>query len=197
MRRAGLILAAFVAMLATALAAMVRFTGPQPAKGVALERAASARKDTGGQADDGLIVPVAGVRRAALTDSWGDARGEDRRHAGIDIMAPGGTPVLAAADGTVEKLLQSRLGGIVLYQRSRDRRWSYYYAHLAAYAPGIAEGIAVRRGDRIGLVGDTGNAGRGNYHLHFGIARMAPADGWWQGRPVNPYPLLAQARGAR
>ena len=139
-----------------------------------------------------LGVPVQGVARSAIGDNWGDPReGGARAHHGIDIMAPGGTLVVAAAPGTVEKLFESDAGGTTLYVRSPDKKWQYYYAHLAGYAPGMHEGLIVKRGDPLGYVGDTGNAGAGNYHLHFGVARMRPADGWWQGRPINPYPLLA------
>jgi murein DD-endopeptidase MepM/ murein hydrolase activator NlpD len=106
-------------------------------------------------------------------------------------MAPGGAKVVAAAPGTVEKLFQSKLGGTTLYVRSLDRRLTYYYAHLAAYAPGLHEGQAVRAGDHLGFVGDTGDAGPGNYHLHFGVERLSPDQHWWQGEETNPYPLLA------
>jgi murein DD-endopeptidase MepM/ murein hydrolase activator NlpD len=139
-----------------------------------------------------LAVPVAGVSRSALADSWGDPReGGARAHHGIDIAAPRGTPVLAAADGTVEKLFDSRLGGTTLYVRSGDGRWVHYYAHLSGYAPGIGEGVGVRAGQPVAYVGDTGDAGPGNTHLHFGVQRMQAGEGWWQGQDVNPYPLLA------
>ncbi len=139
-----------------------------------------------------LVIPVAGVAPTAIADSWGDAReGGARAHHGTDIMAPGGTPVLAAADGTVEKLFDSRLGGTTLYVRSPDRHTIYYYAHLSRYADGIDEGAVVRAGQPIAYVGDTGDAGPGNTHLHFGVQRMRAGEGWWQGQDINPYPLLA------
>jgi murein DD-endopeptidase MepM/ murein hydrolase activator NlpD len=145
-----------------------------------------------------LTVPVAGYPRRALADSWGDAReGGARGHEGIDIIAPAGTPVLAAAPGRVEKLFDSARGGTTLYQRSADGRWLYYYAHLAAYAPDIREGARVRAGQPIARVGDTGDAGAGNYHLHFGVERMRRGARWWQGEAVNPYPLLARAPATR
>ncbi|PTW45393.1 peptidase M23-like protein [Sphingomonas faeni] len=145
-----------------------------------------------------LAVPVAGVPRKAIANSWNDARGGGLRgHHGTDIMAPGGTPVVAAAPGRVEKLFQSGLGGITLYVRSPDRRWTYYYAHLAGYAAGIREGMAVKAGDTLGYVGDTGDAGAGNYHLHFGLTKMQPGERWYQGENVNPYPLLAGSRSPR
>lgn len=145
-----------------------------------------------------LLVPVQGIPRDKIVDTWGQSRaGGARTHQASDIMAPGGTPVIAAAPGTVEKLFYSEGGGgITLYVRSPDRQWSYYYAHLARYAPGIVEGMQVRTGDLLGFVGDTGNAGTGNFHLHFAMSHMQPADGWWKGQPVNPYPLLAGHGGA-
>ncbi len=147
----------------------------------------------------GMIVPVAGVRRDQLYDSWGDPRGGGARaHVGLDIMAANGTPVLAAADGRIEKLYFSHGGGgITIYQRSSDPRWMFYYAHLAAYAPGLREGQRVSAGDHIGYVGDTGNAGASNDHLHFGIAHLNRGERWWQGTPVNPHPVLAGQAAAR
>lgn len=145
-----------------------------------------------------LAVPVRGVAEGALQDSWNDARGGGTRgHHGTDIMAASGTPVIAAAPGQVEKLFESRLGGTTLYVRSPDRRWIYYYAHLAGYAPGVHEGQTVRTGDPLGFVGDTGDAGPGNYHLHFGVQRMRPGERWWEGQDVNPYPLLAGKPSSR
>ncbi|MGY4396383.1 murein DD-endopeptidase MepM/ murein hydrolase activator NlpD [Sphingomonas sp. UYAg733] len=139
-----------------------------------------------------LAVPVAGIRREALSDNWGDPRDNGlRAHHGTDIMAPANTPVLAAAPGTVEKLWTSAAGGTTIYVRSPGRDWIYYYAHLAAYAPALHEGQAVKAGDQIGFVGDTGNAGAGNYHLHFGLARTTPEQHWYEGQDVDPYPYLA------
>jgi murein DD-endopeptidase MepM/ murein hydrolase activator NlpD len=143
-----------------------------------------------------LLVPVAGVAPTALADTFTQARGSGRVHDAIDIMAPRGTPVLAAADGTVEKLYFSEGGGgITAYVRSPDRRWMYYYAHLDRYAPGLAEGQQLRRGAPVGFVGSTGDANPDGPHLHFAINAMAPDQSWWEGTPVNPYPLLrAQAQ---
>lgn len=144
-----------------------------------------------------LAVPVQGFARAKLENSWGDARSEGRGHRGLDIMAAEGTPVVAAVAGTVEKLFDSRLGGTTLYLRSVDGRWQYYYAHLAGYASGVREGLKVEAGQVLGYVGDTGDAGQGNHHLHFAVARMKPGARWWEGEDVNPYPLLAERGGRR
>jgi peptidoglycan LD-endopeptidase LytH len=137
-----------------------------------------------------LLIPVQGVAAASLVDTYEHARGEGRRHDAIDIMAPRGTPVLAAADGVVMKLFQSELGGITLYQLAPDRRTIYYYAHLDRYSRGIAEGRALRRGEVLGYVGNTGSAGPGNYHLHFEISTTDDPTRYWGGVPRNPYPLL-------
>ena len=144
-------------------------------------------------APSGLMIPVAGIRPGQLLDTFNPARaGGARVHDAIDIMAPRGTPVVAAAEGVVEKLYFSQGGGgITVYVRSPDRLWTYYYAHLDRYAPGLAEGNRVARGDPIGFVGSTGNANPAGPHLHFAIMRMAPGDRFYQGRAINPYPLLA------
>ncbi|KQN26921.1 peptidase M23 [Sphingomonas sp. Leaf33] len=183
-----------------AVAAMVRFTGrieraEAPVSAVAAEPAQDAAPVV---APSGLIIPVQGVTARQMVDSWGQARGGGTRaHTGIDIMAPGGSSVLAAAGGRIERVFESGAGGHTIYVRSHDGRWIYYYAHLGAYAPELREGAAVRAGQQIGLVGDTGNAGAGNYHLHFGMSRMAPGERWYAGTPVNPYPLLAGSTATR
>ena len=61
----------------------------------------------------------------------------------------------------------------------------------------LAEGQRVRAGTPIAYVGDTGNAENGDHHLHFGIARMGIAERWWQGTPINPYPVIAGAQARR
>ncbi|HEX8621585.1 MAG TPA: M23 family metallopeptidase [Allosphingosinicella sp.] len=141
----------------------------------------------------GLAIPVAGVKADQLQDTYTQSRsGGARVHNAIDIMAPNGTPVVAAAPGTVEKLFFSKGGGgITAYVRSGDGKWMFYYAHLQAYAPGLHEGQAIRQGDAIGTVGSTGNANPAGPHLHFAINRMAEGEKWYDGTPINPYPLLA------
>ena len=113
-----------------------------------------------------------------------------RPHEAIDILAPRGTPVLAAANGRVVKLFTSQQGGLTVYQFDPTVTWAYYYAHLDRYAPGLAEGMTLSRGDRVGDVGSTGNASPEAPHLHFAIFRLGPEKQWWKGQPVNPYPLL-------
>jgi len=137
-----------------------------------------------------LLIPVLGVKAASLVDTYDQARGAGRRHDAIDIMAPRGTPVLATADGVVMKLFTSARGGTTLYEMAPDGRTIYYYAHLDRYAPGIAQGKTLRRGDVLGYVGNTGDAGPGNYHLHFEVTTTADPAKYWGGAPQNPYPLL-------
>ena len=137
-----------------------------------------------------LIVPVVGVRPEQLLDTFADARSEGRVHDAIDIPAAAGTPVVAAADGEIVKLFQSDRGGTTIYQLSADRKLIFYYAHLQRYADGLVAGKVVRQGEVIAYVGDTGNAGAANFHLHFSIAIVADPKRYWEGTNINPYPLL-------
>ena len=138
-----------------------------------------------------LAIPVRGIRPEQLRDTYAAARSGGRSHNAIDIMAPAGTPVLAAEDGTILKLRTGGIGGITVYQLGTDGRTLYYYAHLQRYAAGLREGTPVWKGQVIAYVGDTGNAGAGNYHLHFSVSHLADPARWWEGVNVNPYPMLA------
>lgn len=139
-----------------------------------------------------LILPVAGVRPDQLHDTFADSRSEGRVHDAIDIPAPLGTPVFAAADGEILRLFASERGGTTIYQLSTDKKLVFYYAHLQRYAEGLAAGKVVHQGDVIAYVGDTGNAGAGNYHLHFSIAVVADPKRSWEGVNINPYPMLRE-----
>lgn len=141
-------------------------------------------------APSGLIVPVSGIGADQLDDTFDDARGSERVHQALDIMAAAGTPVLAVTDGHIEKLFTSDAGGLTIYQFEPSGRYVYYYAHLQAYAPGLREKQAVKRGDVIGTVGSTGNANPEAPHLHFAVFELGPEKQWWKGTPLNPYPLL-------
>jgi murein DD-endopeptidase MepM/ murein hydrolase activator NlpD len=135
-----------------------------------------------------LVVPVQSVTAAQLADTYLQGRGGgERTHEALDIMAPLGTPVLAVEDGRVAKLFLSKPGGITLYQFDPSGQFAYYYAHLDRYAPGIAEGMALRKGQVIGYVGSTGNASADGPHLHFAIFRLGPERRWWRGTPINPF----------
>lgn len=144
--------------------------------------------------DRNLLIPVAGVDAGALSDTFTDQRGEGTRlHEAIDIMAPQGTPVVAAAGGTVERIFVSGAGGNTVYVRSPDRETIHYYAHLASYAPGLVEGQQVARGEPLGTVGSTGNAAPDAPHLHFAILRTTADAEWWEpATALNPFPLLAR-----
>lgn len=143
-------------------------------------------------AQDELIIPVSGVQRRQLSDTWGQARSEGRTHEGIDILAAQGTPVLAAADGRIVKFFDSVRGGTTIYQFDRSERFVYYYAHLSARAAGLSEGDQVRQGQVIAYVGMTGNAPIP--HLHFEIERLGPEHRWWRAEAMNPFPLLMAGR---
>jgi peptidoglycan LD-endopeptidase LytH len=136
-----------------------------------------------------MIVPVAGIARSAMRDMFNESRGK-RRHEAIDILAPKGTPVIATDDGVVKKLFTSKPGGLTVYQFDPDQRFCYYYAHLDRYAPGLHEGQFLERGEVLGYVGTTGNAGN-TPHLHFALIRLDKDRRWWKGTYVNPYPALA------
>jgi murein DD-endopeptidase MepM/ murein hydrolase activator NlpD len=138
-----------------------------------------------------LLVPVQGVKTAALSDTFEQPRGKQRHHEALDIMAAKGTPVLAVADGKVEKLFQSKPGGTTLYQFDPNGRYAYYYAHLDRYADGIKEGMELKRGQLLGYVGVTGNSDPNAPHLHFAMFELTPEKQWWKGTPVNPFPLMA------
>lgn len=137
-----------------------------------------------------LLLPVRGIRADQLQDTFTDARSEGRVHDAIDILAPNGTPVVAVADGTVEKLFDSVRGGLTVYQFEPSGRYCYYYAHLDRYADGLAEKKTVKRGEVIGYVGSTGNASPEAPHLHFEIHVLGPEKQWWKGESINPYPVL-------
>ena len=137
-----------------------------------------------------LMIPVVGIKREQLQDTFSDARSEGRVHNAIDIMAEVGTAVVAVADGEIAKFFDSESGGITIYQYNFDRRSVYYYAHLEKRADNLKEKDFVKRGTIIGYVGDTGNAGAGNYHLHFSITLLDDPKRIFDGTEINPYPLL-------
>lgn len=143
-----------------------------------------------GSDPDALIVPVSGIEPSQLFDTYTDARDSGRVHDAIDIMAAAGTPVLAAADGPIEKLFTSDKGGLTIYQFANHGDRGYYYAHLQGYADGLMEKRQVRQGDVIGYVGSTGNANPAAPHLHFEVFVLGSERQWWTTKPLNPYPLL-------
>jgi murein DD-endopeptidase MepM/ murein hydrolase activator NlpD len=140
-----------------------------------------------------LLLPVQGYDLRQLRDNFAEKRG-GRVHEAIDMAATRGTPVLAVDDGVVKKLFTSAAGGLTVYEFDGDASYAYYYAHLDRYAEGLHEGQAVRRGDRLGYVGTSGNAPPNTPHLHFTIFKLLPTKHWWEGTPINPYPLWALRR---
>ena len=189
-KRLGWGMGALLLLLAVGFLSLVRIT-VQPA--VPIAEPVLAEPQAVASAGNGdpvaLIIPVEGVAARQLSDTWGQSRGGGQReHHAIDIMAPRGTPVLAAASGRIEKIFESVNGGHTIYVRTRDGTTIHYYAHLDTYL--VAEKQPVRQGERIATVGNTGSAAGGATHLHFEIKLMQPGEGWWQGQNINPYPLL-------
>ena len=140
--------------------------------------------------DRALLFPLQGINARVLLDNFAEARG-GRPHEALDILAPRGTPVLAVDDGVVRKLFKSVRGGLTVYQFDPSGSYCYYYAHLDRYAEGLVEGKLLRKGERVGYVGTTGNAPPNTPHLHFTIFKLGPEQRWWEGVPINPYPFWA------
>ena len=133
-----------------------------------------------------LVFPVVDRDSRAVQSFWGANRdGGRRQHEGVDIFAPRGTPVIAAADGYVSRVGDTRIGGKVVWLRDAERGQSLYYAHLDSQA--VRSGQRVQIGDTLGFVGNTGNARGTPPHLHFGIYRRGEG-------AVDPYPFVHQPR---
>ncbi|MEA2205563.1 MAG: peptidoglycan LD-endopeptidase LytH [Blastocatellia bacterium] len=139
------------------------------------------------QPDLNLSMPVSGVTKNQITNTWHAARGE-RRHEGQDIFAPRGTPILSATEGYVVKIGPNNLGGQTVSVIGAGGR-IYYYAHLDSYATNLFEGDYVTRQTVLGYVGTTGNADGTPPHLHFGV--------YARGGALNPLPLLSDRMGIR
>jgi len=137
-----------------------------------------------------LTLPIRGLVARDIRDTFAQGRAGGQLHEATDILAPRGTPVVAVEDGVIQKLFLSKPGGITIYEFDRVGVFCYYYAHLERYAPGLTEGMPVKRGDTIGYVGTTGNAPPETPHLHFAILRLGPEKHWWQGTAMDPYPVL-------
>ena len=138
----------------------------------------------------GLAIPVEGVTPEQLVESFADERSGKRVHEAMDILAPRNTPVKAVEDGTIARLFYSKAGGNTVYQFDPTEQFCYYYAHLERYAEGIHEGDRVRKGQVLGYVGTSGNAPKDTPHLHFAVFRLTAAKHWWEGTPIDPYPIL-------
>ena len=128
-----------------------------------------------------LAFPIEGRTGASVASSFGDPRDAGgRTHQGIDIFAPRGTRVVAAAEGRVSSTRTNNLGGNVVWIRT-SRGQSHYYAHLDEHL--VNPGTHVRAGEPIGTVGNTGNARTTAPHLHFGIYRRGSG-------AVDPFPFV-------
>ena len=127
-----------------------------------------------------VTLPVRGVTRKKLNDTWQAARSGGRKHEGIDIFAPRGTPVYSATEGIIMRVGENRLGGQVVWVLGPGGQ-RHYYAHLDRFAD-VERGQRVRAGTIIGYAGTTGNARGTPPHLHYGIYEAGGA--------INPYPLL-------
>lgn len=117
---------------------------------------------------DSYVFPVVGV--SGYGDSYGAFRGDvhGNWHHGDDIFAPLGAPVVAVANGTVNRVGWHRLGGWRLWVRDAAAN-QFYYAHLSGYAPMVFHTRYVKAGDVLGFVGSTGDAFGSPAHLHFEV----------------------------
>lgn len=142
-----------------------------------------------------LMVPVIGVAPDHIPDSFNEARDGGRTHRATDILAPEGTPIVAAAPGTILRLSQNALGGITIYETDDSGHWIYYYAHMERYVDGLAAGAHVSQGDILGYVGMTGNAPVP--HLHFQAMRREARRDYWNGTAVDVRPFFTLIGRAR
>ncbi|MFD2247317.1 M23 family metallopeptidase [Pontibacter ruber] len=131
-----------------------------------------------------LAFPIPGKTSRNIASIWGDPRDAGaRRHEGIDVFAPRGTPVIASTAGVIRSVSTNPRGGKVVWLTDLSRGQSLYYAHLDRQS--VTPGQRVVAGDTLGFVGNTGNASSTAPHLHFGIYRYG------QGA-TNPYPYVHQ-----
>jgi len=140
----------------------------------------------------GLLFPIAGVDPASVKGSFEQLRGDSPHHA-VDIPAPRNTPILAAGDGKIARLWLSKAGGNTIYELDPSGKYSYYYAHLEGYAPGLTEGAKVSRGQVIGYVGTSGDAPPNSPHLHFSFSKLRTPGVWWPGASIDPYNVFKKA----
>ncbi|WP_353887444.1 M23 family metallopeptidase [uncultured Spirosoma sp.] len=134
-----------------------------------------------------LSFPVQGKDSRQISSYFGVPRdGGRRKHEGIDIFAPKGTPALASANGIVSGVGLNRLGGNVAFVNDAERRIRIYYAHLDSWH--VKDGQRVAVGDTIGFVGNTGNARTTAPHLHYGIYTYDEG-------ATNPLPFIRLGRG--
>ncbi|GAB4033083.1 peptidoglycan DD-metalloendopeptidase family protein [Spirosoma jeollabukense] len=134
-----------------------------------------------------LAFPVQGRDSKQIASFFGAARdGGRRRHEGVDIFAPRGTPALASVNGTITGVGTNKLGGNFAFLTDNSRGISLYYAHLDSWK--VSNGQRVLVGDTVGFVGNTGNARTTGPHLHFGL--YGPGNS-----ALNPLPFIRLGRG--
>ncbi|MEM1326553.1 MAG: M23 family metallopeptidase [Bacteroidota bacterium] len=149
-----------------------------------VEELTSKRVETAQPIIHRLRFPVANKDEASVISFFGDPRaGGKRLHQGIDIEAPRGTPVVAVADGKVSSVGEKGNAGKFVWVTVKSTKTKYFYAHLNEQW--VTEGQQVKVGDKLGTVGNTGNARHTLPHLHFEIRKDRV--------PVNPLPLLKKA----
>lgn len=132
-----------------------------------------------------ISMPVPGVTKKQIANTWKAPRKTNRRHEGQDIFAKRGTPVYSATRGYVYRIGENTLGGQTVSVIGAGGR-VYYYAHLDSYAEGLAEGDYVTPQTKLGSVGTTGNAQGTPPHLHFGVYTPSGA--------IDPLLLLESPR---
>lgn len=137
--------------------------------------------------DPVLAFPVQGKTSKQIASYWGEGRdGGKRRHEGIDIFAPRGTPAIAGVDGVITEVGVNNLGGNVVFLTDNERQQRLYYAHLDRF--NVTNGQRVKAGDTLGFVGNTGNARTIGPHLHFGVYLFSEG-------AVDPLPYVRLGRG--
>ena len=129
----------------------------------------------------GFVFPVYG--KHDYTDTFGAPRADTGFHAGNDIFAATGTPVVAVCDGSLNRVGTLPISGNRLWVKCSKTGDSFFYAHLSAYATDTRGGLRVKAGQVIGFVGSTGDAEKTPPHLHF---EVHPGN---RGA-VDPYPFL-------
>jgi murein DD-endopeptidase MepM/ murein hydrolase activator NlpD len=149
----------------------------RPARGE--RRRARARAAARRLARGRFAFPIHG--EATVADDFGAPR-QIGAHQGNDVFAPFGSPVLAVADGTIERVGTLPISGNRLWLRTR-RGDAYFYAHLSAFAPDAVDGRRVRAGTLLGFVGNTGDAEPTPPHVHFEIHPGG-------GRAIDPHAVL-------
>jgi len=176
---------------------MAPLPGPPPESRADGPASAKTAADVAWLRDRGLLVPVGGVAPSRIADTYDEPRDGARRHHAVDIVAPRGSEVLAAADGVVLRIGTNTLGGNVVWATDVERRFAYYYAHLERWAGGLHEGQAVSRGEVIGYVGTSGNAPSNRPHLHFQVLHITDARRYANGLPLNPLPFFTLSGATR